>query len=76
MRKSCLNALGTLFRDKELCNDLALFTKRFKKRLISMAVDVDNECSVAAIKESFLYLNSFLKFEIQILMKKYIYFVF
>ena len=35
VRKSCLNALGTLFRDKELCNDLALFTKRFKKRLVS-----------------------------------------
>ena len=31
VRKSCLTALGTLVRDKELCADLALFTKRFRK---------------------------------------------
>ena len=50
VRKSCLSALSSLVRDKELCSDLALFTKRFRKRLVSMANDVDNECAVFAIK--------------------------
>jgi len=50
VRRSCLTALGALFKDRELCQDLALFTKRFKKRLISMTCDLDQECAVAAIK--------------------------
>ena len=50
VRKSCLTALASLVRDKELCTDLALFTKRFRRRLVSMANDVDNECAVMAIR--------------------------
>ena len=66
VRKSCLTALGTLVRDKDLCADLALFTKRFRKRLVAMANDVDNECAVSAIKALTNILNNAVELNLEL----------
>lgn len=50
VRIKCVNTLLSLYKDRELCKDLRLFTKRFKSRLSSMTADKEQEVAVLATK--------------------------
>lgn len=58
VRRECLDALLPLYDEPELLGRLELFTAKFKERLLSMVLDIDNDVAVKTIKLLTLIIKS------------------